>query len=140
MKAKDYLGQLEKLDRLIENKLAEKQRWKNIALNISPNVGGERVQSSGNKQKMADAIHRYIDLEREIDECVDRFVDKRKEIIATLEQLPAIEYDVLHKMYVQRMDYYGVADAYKKSYSWATSVHGRALQRLQDILNKRPEA
>lgn len=135
--AREYLGQLKKLDKLIENKLAERQHWRNIALSISPNMSGDRVQSSGSQQKMADAIHRYVDMEREIDACVDRLVDKRREIIETIEQLPAIEYDVLHKMYVQYMDYYAVSDAYGKSYSWATSVHGRALQHLQEILSKR---
>lgn len=137
MKAKDYLGQLKKLDKLIENKLTERQHWKSIALNISPNMSGDRVQSSGSQQKMADAVHRYVDMDKEIDQIIDRLVDKRQEIIYTIEQLPATEYDVLHKVYVQYMDYYGVSDAYGKSYSWATSVHGRALQHLQEILNER---
>ena len=33
MKAKDYLKQLQKLDKLIENKLAERDQWKDIATN-----------------------------------------------------------------------------------------------------------
>ena len=46
----------------------ERQRWKSIALSITPNASGDRVQSSGSQQKMADAIHRYIDMDKEIDQ------------------------------------------------------------------------
>ena len=137
MKAKDYLLQLEKLDKLIENKLAEKVHWKSVALNTTAPMDSERVQSSGSQQKIADAVIRYIDIEREIDCRIDELVDKRKEVISTIEQLPAAEYDVLHKMYVQYWVFQDIASAHDKSYSWATTVHGRALQHLQEILDRR---
>lgn len=135
MKAKDYLLQLKKLDKLIENKLAEKAQWKAIALNTTASMDGERVQTSGSQQKMADAVDRCVDIDREIDSRVDELVNARREVIATIEQLPATQYDVLHKMYVQYWNFQDIADDYDKSYSWATTVHGRALQNLQDILN-----
>jgi len=137
VKAKDYLKQIEKLDTLIQNKLAEKARWKDIALGITTNTEGERVQSSGSQQKMADAINRCIDIEREIDSFVDSMVDLKKEIIQTIEQLNPTEYDVLHKRYIQNMTFDEVAEAKRKSKSWATTVHGRALQSVQRILDDR---
>lgn len=135
MKAKDYLKQIEKLDTLIQNKLAEKARWKDIALGITTSTEGERVQSSGSQQKMADAINRCIDIEREIDSFVDSMVDLKKEIIQTIEQLNPTEYDVLHKRYIQNMTFDEIAEAKRKSKSWATTVHGRALQSVQRILD-----
>lgn len=137
MKAKDYLKQIEKLDTLIQNKLAEKARWKDIALGITTSTEGERVQSSGSQQKMADAINRCIDIEREIDSFVDSMVDLKKEIIQTIEQLNPTEYDVLHKRYIQNMTFDEIAEAKRKSKSWATTVHGRALQSVQRILDDR---
>ena len=137
MKAKDYLKQIEKLDTLIQNKLAEKGRWKDIALGITTSTEGERVQSSGSQQKMADAINRCIDIEREIDSFVDSMVDLKKEIIQTIEQLNPTEYDVLHKRYIQNMTFDEIAEAKRKSKSWATTVHGRALQSVQRILDDR---
>ena len=137
MKAKDYLKQIEKLDTLIQNKLAEKARWKDIALGITTNTEGERVQSSGSQQKMADAINRCIDIEREIDSFVDSMVDLKKEIIQTIEQLNPTEYDVLHKRYIQNMTFDEIAETKRKSKSWATTVHGRALQSVQRILDDR---
>lgn len=137
MKAICYLKQLEKLDTIIENKQIERAQWKAIALSVTSHSEGERVQSSGNKQKMADAVDRWIMIEREIDSLIDKLVDTKLEIIQTIEQLKATEYDILHKIYIQRMTFKEVAAAKGKSTSWATTVHGRALQSLQKILDRR---
>lgn len=137
MRAKDFLRQVYKLDRMVENKLAEKRQWQEIAAGATPQTTGERVQSSGNPQRMADAISRYIDIEQEIDECIDRLVDTKREVIGVIEQLNATEYDVLHKMYIQGYSLQEVADIKGRSYSWMTSTHGRALQNVQRIIDKR---
>ena len=137
MDAKQFLRQLKKLDKMIENKLAEKARWKAIATGTTAQMGGEKVQSSGSQQKMADAVCRYVDIEREIDEQIDVLIDTKQDVINVIEKLKTTEYDILHKMYVQYMSLYDVADIYNKSYSWATTVHGRALKNVQAILDQR---
>jgi hypothetical protein len=149
MKAKEFLLKVRILNNMIENKLMEKAQWKSIAIGITPQYGGERVQTSGSKQKMADAVGRYLDMEREIDACIDRHVDAKKEVIAVIEQLKnPTEYDLLHKVYIGIVDHESgktikymtldeVADLYDKSHSWATTVHGRALQHVQEILDER---
>lgn len=137
MKAKDYLKQLQKLDKLIENKLAEKDQWRAIATSTTQQMSADRVQSSGNPQKMADAVCKIIEIESEIDACVDRLVDIKKEVINTLERLNPTEYDLLHKVYVQYMTFDEVAGKKGKSYSWVTTVHGRALKNVQNMLDER---
>lgn len=137
MTAKEFLQQIRKMDKLIENKLAEVQQWKDIATNTSPNMTGERVQSSGNPHKMSDAIGRYIDLEREINQDIDKLVDAKKDVISVIEQLNATEYDVIHKIYVQYLTFDEVAYACKHSRSWATTIHGMALKHIQELLDKR---
>lgn len=137
MKAKDYLKQLQKLDKLIENKLAEKEQWRAIATSTTQQMTPDRVQTSGNHQKMADAIHKLIEIEAEIDACIDRLVDTKKEVISTLERLNPTEYDLLHKVYVQYFTFDDVAIKRGKSYSWVTTVHGRALKNVQRMLDER---
>lgn len=145
IKAKDYLKQVEKLDKMIKNKMLEVEQWKAIATGTIASNDGERVQSSGNQQKMSDAVCRYVEIEKEVNAAIDRLIDAKKEVIETIEQLPVIEYDVLHKIYIGKdvdgdteyMTLYEVADHYKKTYSWATSVHGRALKMVQNILERR---
>lgn len=135
MKAKEYLLQIRKIDRLVENKIAELKHWQAIATGTTTFSDGDRVQSTGNKYKMEDAIIKCIEINKELNAEIDRLVDTRKEVISTIEQLKPSEYDVLHKIYVQNKDFQTIADAKKKSYSWVTSKHGRALASLQKILD-----
>lgn len=133
----DYLKQPQRLEVLIHNKLIEKQQLKDIAFSITANSDGERVQSSGSQQKMANAVDRLVDMDAEINGLIYRFVDTKKKVIATIEQLSTAEYDVLHKRYIQGMTFDEIGAAKGKSTSWATTMHGRALNSLQAILDCR---
>ena len=135
--AKEFLRQPKLIDIKIQNKLAEKERWKSIAFGISANNDSERVQSSGSKQKMADAVGKYVDIERQIDETIDKLIDAKKDVLSVIEQLEPNEYDVTHKRYIQDMTFDEIAFVYKKSKSWATTIHGNALQSVQKILDER---
>lgn len=146
MKAKDFLVQLKKLDKLIENKLSEREHWLSMATSTtaaSAPETGIRVQSSGNQQKMAAAVERYIDIESDINACIDRLYDEKQKIISVIEQLDLVQYDILHKMYVgvrrnhktHYLSFDEVADEYERSYSWATTMHGIALKNVQKIID-----
>lgn len=137
MKAKEYLQRIRKVDTIIQNKLIEKERWFALATSTTTSSSGERVQASGSQQKMADSVLRYIEVERQIDECIDLLIDAKQDVVSTIETLPTIEYDLLHKVYIQFRSLGEVAAAQGKTYSWATTVHGRALKHVQDILDKR---
>jgi DNA-directed RNA polymerase specialized sigma subunit len=136
-RAQEYLEQVWKLNAMIENKKAEAEQWRGVALGITANSEGERVQSSGSQQKMADAINRAVDLQAESNALIDRLIDLKQEIIGTIELLNATEYDVLHKRYIQGMTFDEIGAVKHKSKSWATTVHGRALQNLNKILEER---
>ena len=134
--AKGFLKQIRKLDALIKNKIAEREQWKEIALGTSVQLN-ERVQFHGSQQKMADAVGKYIDIEKEIDQCIDNLIAKKQEVINVIEQLNAVEYDILHKVYVQYLTLHEVAYSIDKSYSSVTSIHGRALVNVKKILDER---
>jgi DNA-directed RNA polymerase specialized sigma24 family protein len=132
---REFLKQPGRIDCTIRNKLIEQQQWKDIALGITANMDGERVQSSGAKSKMADAVERCVDMEAEIDSLIDKLVDTKKEVIQTIEKLDsATEYNILHMRYIQDISLQDIADHYGKDYGWATTTHGRALKNVQEIL------
>ena len=139
MDAKKYLMQLKKLDAMISNKMIEKEQWKTIALGTTAQMGSERVQTSSSQQKMADAVGKYVDMGKEIDKIIDDLVDTRKDIISVIEQLEVIEYDILHKRYVQYLSFDDIAYDYDRTYTWVTTIHGRALKNVQQILERRKE-
>ena len=139
MDAKTFLRQLKKLDCMISNKLIEIEQWKSIAVGVVAPMGDERVQTSGSKQKMADAVIRYVDLEQEINEDIDRLVDAKRDVIRVIEQLPVEDYDLLHKHYVQYIELVDISVMYKRSYNGVKEQHKRAIKRVQAILNSREE-
>ena len=128
------------LDAIIKNKLIEQRQWMDIALGITANMEGERVQSTGSQSRMADAVEKCVDMEAEIDILVDRLIDTKREVIQTIEQLDSpIEYNLLHMRYIQYYDLQGIADHYGKEYGWATTTHGRAIASVQRILDRRAD-
>lgn len=136
--AQKYLEQVEKIDTIIRNKLIEKQQWMDIALGITANTGGERVQSSGSQSRMADALNKCVDIEAEIDSYVDRLIDTKREVTQTIEQLDSpTEYNVLHMRYIQFKSLWQIAEDYDRDYGWVTTNHGRALAHVQAILDRR---
>lgn len=132
MEAKRYLEEYKKIDAMIINKTIEAEQWEALAKSITANMGGERVQSSSNQQKMQDYICNKIDIEAEIDALIVR----KQDITDTIALLPMADYNILHKVYIQSLSFKEIA-VDEKDYSNVTTAHGRALQRLQKILDGR---
>ena len=136
-KAQIFLERVEMIDTIIANKLIEQRQWKDLALSITANMGGERVQSSGSQSKMADAVNKCIDMESEIAEAVDKLIAEKQNITRTIEQLYSpMEYKILHLRYIQYIKLSDIAVQLDKDYSWVTTTHGRALKNLQILLMK----
>lgn len=141
MTAEKYLERVKKIDALILNKKREHRRWVDAAEGLGGVASGDRVQTTRNLHRGADAIGKYIDLESEI----KALEAEKQNIIRTLESLPSVEYDILHKLFVGKYDkkldsmqYYSLKDIayqYKKSYDWAKKKKRHALRLLQTLLD-----
>jgi uncharacterized coiled-coil DUF342 family protein len=142
--AKEHLEQIKRYDTLIQNKRSEKIHWLEImderTTNITSQMSGDRVQSSGSKQKMADTVDSCLDQVRKIERRIKELFEKMDAIIADIEQLPEDKSDILHKVYVQYKSLKEVAVIRGESYSTVTTNHGIALNMILDILNKRKAA
>lgn len=134
MTTKEYLNQIECLDKMITNKLSEIYQLKIMACSITVSGDSERVQTSGNQDKLGSVIAKIVDLERETDELVDSLVDKRKEILRQIDNMKNIDhYDVLHKHYVERRTFQDIADSENWSIRQVFNIHGRALQEFEKM-------
>lgn len=137
MDAKKWLRQVELLDKKIKNKMVERQQWEDMAIGLSVGMGGDRVQSSGKKEKMAKSVERCVDIESEVEMLVDEYVKAKLEVIATIEKLDSpTEYNILHMRYIQFMRLQEIADKYNRDYTWVTTTHGRAVKNVQKILDE----
>ena len=138
MEAKKYLRQVSSARKKIKNKLIEAQQWKDIALSITSYMGGERVQASSPKDKLAIAMAECEEAEGEVLEKVKDFRAVINDVTNTIESMEnATEYDVLHQVFIQDKTLQDVADEYGYDYGWATTTQGRALKGVQQILERR---
>ena len=138
---KEYLNRIDDIDTRIRNKHIEKAQhyalMMDFATSITANMSGERVQSSGSKQRMADTVDDKLTYIQKIDLRIAELEKEKAEIISTIEQLPKDEYDIIHKYYVQRMQLKQVALERDESYSSTTTTHGNALTHLGRIIEKK---
>ena len=118
---------------MIENKLLDRLHYEEFAMSVSAPMGGDKIKSTPNPHRSADAIDSYCDIDGELEE----LKRKRKEIISVIEQLAFVEYDTLYKLYIEHYDLSDVAALNKKSYSWADKTHRTAIKNLQIILDER---
>ena len=134
--AQVYLEQDELCAVKIECKLAEVQQWQDIALSITQVMGGERVQSSGSKDKLGEAVTNCQIAKSDVAVAVEELIAKRKEISKTLDKVDnPTWYKLLHQRYIQHEQLKTVANNMNGSYDWAKTTHGRALECVKKILD-----
>ena len=134
MTTKQYLKQIERLDLMIENKLSEVYNLKAMAVSISSPSNTDRVQSSGSYDKLSDKVAKLVDMEREIDELVDNYVDTRKKIIS---QIDAMEnknsYSILTDVYVKRIPFKEIFIRMKISERRMYSLYSIAMKEFEQL-------
>lgn len=108
----EWLESIKKLDQLIECKYEERERLIAIATSITSGaIDGMPHGNTGTvNQKMQDAVVELVMLEKELTVLIDKYINERQKIIDTLEKLPAMEYGVLHRYYIQYMTYEKIAE------------------------------
>lgn len=145
--AKPYLLQIRKLDEMIMDKKWELEQMRHVAEGMAGFgedvvINGEKhamdkVQSSGNPQRMSDAVCSYVDVEKRMLKDIARWQAEKQERISILHTLPEKPYKVAHRIYVRGMSLQDVANDLKQSYSWATTMHGIALKHVMDALKEK---
>ena len=132
MDTKQYLSQIKRLDRQIQNKLSELYNLKMMASSISVSNEGERVQTSGNKDQLGAVVAKIVDMEKEVDKMVDLFVDTRSEIISQIDSMDDLDsYDILSMRYVSGKTFHEISEKTGWSIRKVFSLHGKALLEFE---------
>ena len=87
MTTKDYLRQIYRYERMINNNLAEIYQLRSLASNISIAITGDKVQTSGNKDTLGNTMAKIYDLEKEVDALVDSLYEKKQIIVDQIESM-----------------------------------------------------
>ena len=134
MDTKQYLSQIERLDKMIQNKLSEIYQLKTMACSVTVSNEKERVQTSYDNDRLGSTVAKIVDLEKETDMLVDRFIDKRSHIISQIDGLDNIDYyHVLSMRYVARDTFETIAKKTNWSIRRVFSIHGDALKEFEKL-------
>lgn len=132
MDTKQYLQQISRLDRMINNKLAEISQLRELAMSVSAVKNEERVQTTPNFDNIGTAYCKIEEMEEKLDKLIDEYVDKKNMIIS---QIDGIEnetyYEILFARYIEKKTFEKIADEMTYSFRNVTRLHGRALQEFE---------
>ena len=132
MDTKQYLQQISRLDRMINNKLSEISQLRELAMSVSAVKNEERVQTTPNFDKIGAAYCKIEEMEEKLDKLIDEFVDKKNLIISQIDKIDnEAYYEILFARYIEKKTFEKIAD--EMTYSWRQVIrlHGRALQEFE---------
>ena len=134
MTAKQYLSQISRLNKMINNKLSEIYQLKSMALNISVLNDEKNIKTSSGKDRIGDMIAKVVDMEREAQCYVDLYTDLRRKVISQIDSMPKEKhYKVLFAKYIEDKTFDVIAD--EMGYSWRQiiRIHGEALLEFEEL-------
>ena len=136
MCVEEWLGEVEKLDQLIDAKIAERDRLIALATDITAKpMDGIPFSNTGTvSQRMQNAVIKLIMLEKELNELIKQYLDHKQQVVDALERLPAKEYGVLHRYYIRYMTLEQIAEdmGYCRQQIWRIKKEG--LKILENVL------
>lgn len=134
MGTKQYLSQIERLDMMIQNKLSEIYQLKTMACSVTVSNSEDRIQKTSDKDKLGSTVAKIVDLEKETDELVDQYIQKRKHIIKQIDDIKNIDYyHILSMRYVSRNTFEDIAEKTSWSIRKVFSLHGEALLEFEKL-------
>ena len=135
MKAKEYLMQVVRADRMIDNKLHEIEELRRMAISVTSVLKDDVVSGGRTEDKVGTMVSKIIDMEYELDREIDKLVDLKREVMSVIDQLEPTKCEILYKRYLQKKTWEKIAVETGFSYVWVCKLHGRALQDVERILN-----
>lgn len=126
-----YLKRYVRLDREIQRKLEESQRWRGRLGRITSRLNPE-ISGGGPKITEADIIAKIIDLEREMDEGIDRLILIRRGVSDCIEAVQDDrERQLLQYRYLDGLTWERIA--VEMNYSWRQvhRIHSDALRSVR---------
>lgn len=132
METKEYLQQIGRYDRLINNKLVELAQYRSMACSVSAVKNDEKVQSSPSHDTMDKIVSKIEQMENEIDMLVDRYIDNKRIIISQIDSMSdEMTYQILFSRYVEQKTFEKMAIEMNYCYKQIIRRHGKALQEFE---------
>lgn len=137
MRTIEYLQKIQRYEYMIKDKLDEINRLRELCMSISVSTDKENVKSSPNQDKLADAIAKIVDLERETDNLVDGLIDERRRIINQIDAIGnTTYYKLLTCKYVKGMKIREISEETGYSEAYVKELTRNALVYFEEVYGK----
>jgi len=133
MTTKDYLNQINRLNMLVNNKLAEIAQYRELSCSISAVKNEEKVMASPNQDKIGTNIAKIDEMERKLDEIIDDYIDKKNYIISQIQDIENDDYyEILFARYIEKLTFEKIAN--KTGWCWRQvhRIHAKALKAFEE--------
>ena len=128
MTAKEYLSQARYLDLRINSKIQQVAALNDLATKATSTLTGMPRNPNHATSTMEETIAKIIDLQAEINQDIDRLVDLKQEITATIKAVDNNEYQtILEKRYLCFLSWEKIAVDMGYSIRNVQILHGKAL-------------
>ena len=132
MNAKEYLSQAMYIDQRINSKLEQVTRLRENATNCTAMLSDMPRPDTPNQQRMADTISKIVDLEREINEDIDRLVDLKAEARRAINEVgDPVQQVVLELRYLCYKPWLEIMEELGLSEMSIYRIHGEALKNFR---------
>lgn len=133
MTTKEYLNQLRKLTFMVDAKFEELYRLRTLACRITVSTEGERVKSTSDPDRMAEAVGKIIKCEDELNILIKRLMKQRTQIIGQIDSLEnPSSHKILTLRYVQELSDKEIASKMNIAPSHVYRVQKVALNEFED--------
>ena len=136
MDTKQYLSQISHMDKMINKKLVEISQLRELSVSISAVANEERVQTTPDPDRIGVNLSKIMDMEKEVDDMIDRFVDLKKEILQIINMIENSKYKkILFEKYFKYKSIYKIAEELEMTDRGCKKAHKRALEEFEKIIN-----
>lgn len=131
MTAKEYLSQAFHIDQRISSKLSQVMRLREAATSCTATLSDMPRPDSPSRQQMADTICKIVDLEREINEDIDRLVDLKAEARRAINAVSDPDQQlILELRYLCYKPWNEIMTEFGYSEPTVYRLHGEALKKI----------
>lgn len=130
----DYLSKISRYEALIEGQLEEIKNLRAMAENITVAIDSERVQSSGDKDRIGKIVAKIVDKENELSGMIDMCYEERSKIISQMQEMKEpSEYKVLFYKFVSHLDMDTVSEKVGYSNPHIYRVYKNAMRHFEEL-------
>lgn len=135
----EWLERVQLLDELIISKQAELDRVTELATDTTAKAPDGMPYSNTGKvsDKTGNGAVDLVTLAIEKQRLIDNYITAKEEVVGILEQLPVMEYKVLHRHYIRYMKWEDVARDISYSNSQVWRIKNKALEHLAELLGEK---